>query len=410
MRLTIDTMSLFPEWDATGIKANLGAIDVQVVDAAGRVQSIRRLKYVDYAQPAYEANAGILDIPISEEMYSAIEKGQLRFALCRPENPPFGRSFAEVALAEQDLRAFGDLRGIYLDQGETRSVSVRVLERGKPAPEGTLLLCLRYEWNHKAFTWSRVRKSSPSGVAPPPLSQHSQTDRPISSRNVVALQTALRTFDELPSALQVAAPFVEVTDKMHPRRDVERDGAIVDAEGKVTLELTAGRPGCCDILLLPFRNVDFTPHMPDEIDLEGVLNVIKFADLLVIRVLPFDNDFGKMSDYDLTWDRIRNEVLLPYILLQPITCSGKHKVRLDNETELKHAARRVLQRLRPEIFNQTDFMPVTRDLSAGKRTALVRWLQNSLLIAETTNVPRETQQFNTPEEDLDPPCAPEESR
>jgi hypothetical protein len=126
----------------------------------------------------------------------------------------------------------------------------------------------------------------------------------------------------------------------------------VPAGGQITFEIVAQRPGVCVLAILP--------QGEDDQSLEFLVN---------IRVFPLD-DYSAVPESAVTFDFIYNEVLRYYHLLYP---AMSERFSLDNEFRVRLKAAEIKKRISATLFASVAYMPITRDLSDGKRNLLERW-------------------------------------
>ncbi len=142
------------------------------------------------------------------------------------------------------------------------------------------------------------------------------------------------------------------------------DQVTVPAGGQLTLNLSALRPG---VSLIRFTdpNNKVSPNFAwDNVD---------FA---IVRILPFD-DYSGVSDETInSWDYIYAEVFGFYSVLYPLMSKvipwGPDGAP-NNPTDVKQFASQLLAFTDPSMWNTTIYMPITRDMSGGKRELLRRW-------------------------------------
>ena len=106
-----------------------------------------------------------------------------------------------------------------------------------------------------------------------------------------------------------------------------------------------------------------------------------------VRTLPFDDEFAAtIPDEALTWEFIYSTILRNYDAIAP---------RMNNIIDLRDAAavltfaRRVKEVTSPELFESPRYMPVSRDLSRGKRALLHRFCDLAL-VPSPAEAPPET--------------------
>ncbi len=133
----------------------------------------------------------------------------------------------------------------------------------------------------------------------------------------------------------------------------------VDFPGTSTasLAISGVRPGTCIITMLP-------PGEPAS-SRQYFIN---------IRVLPKD-DFSHIPDNEVTFELVYEKVLRYYHLLFPAMTQF---LDLSDQSAMIDSAQFVIDRTNPAMFGKSSYMPVSRDMSAGKRELLRRWCQRTL--------------------------------
>ncbi|MEA2694540.1 MAG: hypothetical protein QOJ16_3927, partial [Acidobacteriota bacterium] len=311
--VTLDLLGTFPESDASLAKAHLGTFALQVVDAddPGNVVTLGQpLTYSDYAQQAYEAGGGIVEFPFEPDQADLVANGLLQLVQSGGGGTPL------IALAEAALHAETDQRGVYVDQGETQSITVQVYERG---------------------------------VTPPPGD----------------VQVLLAPYDDGLNSVSPAASLLELLDAQgNPLPDPPI--LTVGTDGSASFRIAPRQPGIAYVFFLPFPAGTTPPTPPD------IANAVQIPNsYAAVRALPFDNELLTVPDSELTWDFIYQEVLLTYNLVYPLMSMV---LNLGNEQTVNQNAEIIQTATSLEEFLSTLGMPVTREMSAGKRNVLDRYL------------------------------------
>jgi hypothetical protein len=135
------------------------------------------------------------------------------------------------------------------------------------------------------------------------------------------------------------------------------DQVVTDANGLASVPLATARPGTCVVTFL----------LPDSSDGD----MTAFAN---VRVLPED-DYSHVTDDQLTFPFIYNEVLRYYYLLYP---NMNKKIDLSVESKVTFRAQFIRDRIDASRLELSPYMPRTRELSAGKRKLLQRWCDKVL--------------------------------
>ena len=304
--LVLDLALTFPERDVFLEKADLGSFALQVRDRVRRHRVTRigpLITFGDYRRATYEQTGGVVELALRPGDADLIAGGDLELvSIERPARP---------ALREQVLVAETDDRAIYLDEGQTRIVRFRLLERG----------------------------TVPAGPVGLRLTHHDDTGR----------------------RLEGSARTVQVLDAGGKRL---RGGVVrVGRSGWVRLELRPRRPGTCFISVHAFTLS--RPAAPSR----WLSLAVPY---LAVRVLPFDLALSRrIRDADLTFPLLYETVLRVYDVVCPEMTRGFVP---DDPTTLARNAKRIHAALAPERFESSGFIPVRRDLSSGKRHLLLRWL------------------------------------
>ena len=124
-QLTLDLANSIPETDLDLTKEKLG--DLTVVATDGKtVTTLGTFGYDAYRKEAYEASAGIVTLKVDPAAAKAAQTADIQLR----------QKDGTVLLAETARRAVPITPNVYLDQGETTTLSVQVLDRGRPAGAG----------------------------------------------------------------------------------------------------------------------------------------------------------------------------------------------------------------------------------------------------------------------------------
>lgn len=117
-------------------------------------------------------------------------------------------------------------------------------------------------------------------------------------------------------------------------------------------------------------------HWPDQLSPQEVAWGLTDEFFCSQRVLPYD-DYSGISDEDLTFDLIYQEIFRYYYLLLP-AMNKRLDMRDESIWSDPTAARYLLRTLDPALWEHYDYMPRTRDLSTYRRELLVRWCNKVL--------------------------------
>jgi hypothetical protein len=146
--VSLDFSNTIPEAAIAGTsasdltKVNVGLLTVGVQDAAGAFTPLAPpIPYESYQRSAYEASAGIIDIPFDPNLAAAesLKAGTTLLAI---------QMQGRTTLSEQGggYSAQTDARGIYLDENEQTQFQIAVFRSGAPA-QGAQVLVAKYDQN-----------------------------------------------------------------------------------------------------------------------------------------------------------------------------------------------------------------------------------------------------------------------
>jgi hypothetical protein len=222
-----------------------------------------------------------------------------------------------VALQESALLAETDQRGVSVDQGQTQQVTIQVYQQGVTPPAGSVEILLA--------TYDEGLNHVPPG------------------------SSILRLLDSQGNPLP-DPPVLQV-----------------GANGSATFGIQSRSAGNATVFFLPYPAGGARPTPPD------VGNLVQIPDSYVsVRALAFDNALFDKPTSELTWDFIYAEVLQTYNLVYPLMSLI---LNLGDETTVNQNAKKIEFATSLQQFLTTLFMPITREMSAGKRDVLKRYLE-----------------------------------
>lgn len=359
--VALDFSNAIPEFTVEGAKFDYGdlRVGIQLVDFS--FVPLGSFGFADYDKAAYEARSGLVDVPFGQGL-SSEEEAQLT-----PEN--VARWLVEgslavqavagskIALLEQALTAETDQRGVYLDQCREQEISVAVRYKGGMPPDGTRVrLAQYYPWPLKvgAGQWQLF------GTLPP---------------GVQAGASSPETCDETPDTTYVSF--------------LDGDTVPVVA-GTATVRIAPVAPGLPVVAFYPYLHGQATPVLQEQVTFgftPGVTYSIDNASFAAVRVMAFDNDlvadfvnrwngtgpYAGDPPYDrlLAWQFVYGKILFLYDMLYPIM---DQFVPLGNLTRVEGAIDQIVALVSADLENtSTLYMPVSRELSSGKRIVLETW-------------------------------------
>jgi len=200
--------------------------------------------------------------------------------------------------------------GIYVDEGETVPVTVTVTQNGGPPTSTVRLLLKQYNSDGNLLT------------------------KPV----VAVLDTASNPIS---------------------------DDTVTVVDGTARFSVRSLASGACFLAFYPFAE-----EKPANVPQQSFPLSTSFY--CCVRMLPFDNELERNTpDSELSWSFIYAKVLSVFDLIYPIMSVVRNladrKVVEAMAEQLKHA-------ISLDTFESTLYMPITRDLSAGKRKLLQRFV------------------------------------
>ena len=281
--VTLDLSNSVKETGLDLVKQDLGELTLVTLDEQGQPagEPLGRLTYEQYRREAYDATAGIVELPLGADAATRAAGADLGLV----------DASGKLLLREAALRACPEEPNVYLDAGEATALRVLVLDRGAPV------------------TTPAVVTLAPQGGAP--------------------------------------------------------DQGVTQAvsAGVATFPLTGGAGAVTGYVLLPSRGTSAAPVTTAFPMIDPQL-----TDYFYLRVLPAD---AAIAALEPTWANVYARVLSEWQAMAP--CMDNW-LRLDDPDQVRaygHLLRRLTDKARFEDFR---YMPVTRDLSAGKRALLYAWL------------------------------------
>jgi hypothetical protein len=350
--ISLDFGSTIPEMATLGTsasdltKADFGTLSLGTVAAGanGAFTPIVDIPYDQYQRSAYEASAGIIDIPFPNPgTAEQLKDGQLAIQVQgqsvsstvpdvrKPEGAKLKVSSAGplIALTEQVYSAQTDTRGIYLDEGQRQEFQVSVFQNGAPAG-GAQVLIAKFDNN----------------LALIPTTQTQFVNFANGQQQIVLVSG-------LPTSVTVVT---------------------ADGTGTATVAVAAQSPGFPVLGFFPFAAGQPLPQPPASLFPPGP------AFYTTVRVLPFDSSapgqfidlWNSTHDPAQAWIFVYNNILYIYDMIFSVMLEY---VNLGSRDAVEASADRVAALIAKSMAAESTIaMPITRDLSDGKRTALQLWL------------------------------------
>jgi hypothetical protein len=335
--ISLDLGSTMPEngtpgqWPSDLTKTHFGPLDLGVVGSDGAFTHIVEIDYSQYDDSSYSASAGIIDIPFPDSgTKTLLENNMMAIQVQK-----------QTALLEQNYTAQTDTRTIYLDQNAQDEFNITACQMGTPGAANILIA--KYDGN-----LSLIPSDQPQFV------NFTNGNQQTITANGVTTEVTIVT---------------------------------ASANGIATVGIAAQSPGFPLLAFFPYSG-DTLPQPPATLIGNGPL--ITYAFYTTVRVLPFDDAVPQAfvdlwnSTYDSAkaWQFIYNQILYVYDMLFSVMLEH---VNLGSQQAVEQSLNSVWNSNSEEAAAASTYaMPITRDLSAGKRLALQLWIY---LVANNYNVP-----------------------
>jgi hypothetical protein len=308
-RVTLDLLTSFPEEGGDLAKHDFGPVELVLETDDGKQVGIGP---VPYDRTTYENQAGVVEVALSPGLAPLLGDGSLRLVAADT------LLLREIEVVQVET----DDRNLYLD-----------LELVDGALEATGSMELRAFWKGEPI-------KSPVTVT---LQHFEDVMKPGTANSVNPLVVTACELTEQPSGIE---------------------GSItIPAGGRAAVTITSTRPGCFKVRFLP------PPMKPDD---KPMFQVEFFGSY---RTLPF-NDYSHVPDEDITWPFLYEHVFKYYAVMYPVMSLimpwGPSNMPYDPDRVVQFAS--LIRMAVDESHVGTALaMPVTRELSAGKRTLVQRW-------------------------------------
>lgn len=346
--VALDLMNAIPEFTVDGVKFDYGPIDVGVQLSNGTFEVIGSFGFDQYDRQAYLAKGGLVDVPFSAGLTGSTIQGWLAqggvLAL---------RAGTTIASVEAPLTVETDDRGVYVDQCRIQEIQLQVRAGDDLPPAGTRVRVAQYyPWPLREGTGSWVL----FGTLPAPPYP--------------------------PGDVPPTVPYVTFP-----------DGDVVDvgADGTATVRIAANAPGFPNLAFYPFLAGQPVPEPQAQVGFgfsaQNPTQVrIGTAFYSAVRVMPFDNElvaqfvdrwngtgvYSGQPKYDrtLAWQFIYDNIFYAYDMIYPVM---EMFMPFGNLVRVEGAIDQLLMMISEDFLDSTLYMPVTRELSAGKRLILQAW-------------------------------------
>lgn len=286
------------------------------VTSNGVEQFVGSIPYSSYNRTAYEKWGGIVEIPVSDSVLLALADSNsiLKF---------YAETMGSIPVMQEidyDIIA-SDEQCLYLNKGEIKTYKMKVLRKGVPVINETVKLALT-QYNFL---------TGDAGVDEMAIKLLRQLDGHTGSQYIVDIQ---------------------------PVR-----GYTTDENGDIEFSITGVENGVAMVRYQP-ANDNFNPSVGNNKKL-----YFGFVSYNAFRVMPDDN-YDNLPDDEITWDLVKNDIIQYFYLMYPGMFA---RLPFQKEDVAKTNATIIRQMISERSWHSTSYMPVTRDLSDGKRKLLQRW-------------------------------------
>jgi hypothetical protein len=329
--VTVDLTTTVPAVDSTGAKLDVGTLELNLVTD----QTVQRLGSIiptKYDQQAFQESAGIVDVELDPGVTDqAMAGGMLQLTCQTPKNERM------VLLQERTITVQTEHRSVYIEQGQAQQITVEVRERGV-IPQRDVEI--------------RVKQYVSAPVQP----------------------EADGTFWQDPSVTPEKTEYVELGSE-----------TIVAPKGtgRAVLTLATVNPGCAVVAFFPKEQfpADLPPRiglcpMPDGVAWGPSYESTPWTYYTCVRVLPFDNELPRdfIAEWeksgrspDFAWEYVYRRVLYLYDALYPVM-RYFGDLDLGDRAVVDKNIDQIVELMDPRLrdANSTIYMPVSRELSAGK--------------------------------------------
>jgi hypothetical protein len=125
--ITLDLSNSISETDLELTKKNFGELSVVAIDpSTNNPVTLCSFDYPQYNKDAYERTSGIITLPVDPAAVTMASSANLQLR----------DSSNKVLLAEAQYRALPQVPNLYMNQGDTRTATLQVYDRGVPAGAG----------------------------------------------------------------------------------------------------------------------------------------------------------------------------------------------------------------------------------------------------------------------------------
>lgn len=351
---------------------NLGPLAI-VSNNAGKTTTVGAVYYTPtkagypgYDWTHYKAKAGIIDLPLTKEQAQLVNTGTLEIRASVPDGG------YQITIWEDPYQITTDQRNEYVEVGETRTISLSVLHHGKPAI-GVQVAIVQYSVLNFLPWIAPVDEAALDFVG---------------TTTAIVTEFGAPTEGDPASVATVGDPVSQPpapsapTVPMPPSRTVV-GFATTNADGIATFKILGKNAGFATFLYSVYKG-DPAAFRPDsaaignESDPTANIsnNTVYFSN---VRILPADAGmprefcdlWNRTRDSAEVWQYVYRRILMVYDVLFP---AMMRFMPFSNAKAVEAAAGQLAKMIDKSLVEKsTLYMPITRDLSEGKRQVLLLW-------------------------------------
>jgi hypothetical protein len=282
-------------------------------------QTVGTISYDRYNRDAYEFSGGIIEVPFTSNLAAPLSdaNGILRlYGSINDTQTHLSDEIAWAAVSTED-------RCLYLHVNEAVNYSIRPLWKGRPMPNQDIPLTIT-QWK---FT-----------------TDHTDPKSTVNKR------------------------LVQIGDGAYVLDQPANQTYTTDADGYISLSTKGLQPGAAMIRYqAPGDNFNVNQSGPPPSAPQNFyFGLVSYN---IFRVLPDDN-FDDIPNEQVTWEFVYNNVIRYFYLIYPAMFV---RLAFQNEDIARQNASIIRQFIDESTWDSTSYMPVSRDLSDGKRRLLARW-------------------------------------
>jgi hypothetical protein len=275
---------------------------------------------VPYDQAVYQSGGGVVEIPVAAGSPAAEALPQGLLQLREADGTVLLTETASVEIETDDRCVYLDFGADGIARGD---IEIRVSSQGQPITQPVTI---------QLEQWADLMTPGEANSTDP----------------LVVIACAMSDRLVAPNDAAYALPGPSLT---------------VPAGGRATVQLQAKQPGCFKIrFIAPKMHPD--PQSPN----------FCFEYFTNFRVLPHD-DYSSVPDAEITWEFVYDEVFSYYNVLYPImaTIIPWGPATSSDPERVAQFASLIRQAVDESRAGTALAMPITRELSAGKRALVQRW-------------------------------------